>query len=209
MAIVLRASARAISLRMAVTPFARRLIVKCVSSFALASGERGIVSAGRGAAGARVHYEGIKNLPFCFSIIKYLSRNSLSRVAGFLLAKSAIDAIKSAEYFRFYFDPSTAAKRMTSHLPPRWVPHMSWSARLSDPIHLVDGRTLRTLSDVRAMLRKLPEAEQTWPKANTIADMIIRAARPKSAALTAAIGNRIEEMLRFPPFLSARVSNDE
>jgi hypothetical protein len=86
---------------------------------------------------------------------------------------------------------------------------MSWSARLSDPIHLVDGRTLRTLSDVRAMLRKLPEAEQTWPKANTIADMIIRAARPKSDALKAAIGNRIEEMLRFPPFLSARVTNDE
>jgi hypothetical protein len=38
---------------MAVTLFARRLIVKCVSSFVPASDEREIVSAGRDAAGAR------------------------------------------------------------------------------------------------------------------------------------------------------------
>jgi hypothetical protein len=86
---------------------------------------------------------------------------------------------------------------------------MPWSARLPDPIHLADGRTLRTLSDVRAMLLKLPEDEQTWPKANTMADLIIRAARPRSAALTAVISGRIEEFLRFPPFLSARIVDDD
>jgi hypothetical protein len=86
---------------------------------------------------------------------------------------------------------------------------MPWSARLADPIHLADGRMLRTLSDVRAMLLMLPENEQTWPKANTITYLIIRAARAKSTAQAAVIGGRIEEMLRFPPFLSVRVTDDE
>ena len=86
---------------------------------------------------------------------------------------------------------------------------MHWSARLAAPIHLADGRVLRTLSDVRTMLLKLPDDEQTWWKTNTIADLIIRAARANSAELTAVVSSRIEELLRYPPFLSARIVDDD
>jgi hypothetical protein len=83
---------------------------------------------------------------------------------------------------------------------------MHWSARLHSPIKLADGRTLRTLSDVRAMLLTLPGDEQTWPKMQTVAYIIIRAARAGNRELTAAVSLRVEELLRYPPFVSARLA---
>jgi hypothetical protein len=57
------------------------------------------------------------------------------------------------------------------------MPRPGWSARLTRPIQVKDGPTLRTLNDVRVfMLDNLPEEEQarqSWQKA---CDLLLAAA---------------------------------
>lgn len=53
---------------------------------------------------------------------------------------------------------------------------MSWSKKLPEPIKLWDGRELRTLSDVRALILRLPETISHNPKWAYAAELLLKAA---------------------------------
>lgn len=53
---------------------------------------------------------------------------------------------------------------------------MSWATALKRPIHLGDGRALKTLSDVRAYILELPESEQSAEAWHTAAEILLYAA---------------------------------
>ena len=53
---------------------------------------------------------------------------------------------------------------------------MPWSARLSRPLILRDGRTLRTLADARAFVLALTPGEQEYQSWQRAAELLIEAA---------------------------------
>jgi hypothetical protein len=62
---------------------------------------------------------------------------------------------------------------------------MSWSRKLSKPLHTVDGKTLRTLADARAYAVTLPEqynSRRHWQRA---AELMLDAAADASSIAAA------------------------
>ena len=53
---------------------------------------------------------------------------------------------------------------------------MSWTRKLAAPIQLADGRTLRTLADVRGLLLSLPPLQQANPTWQTAGALLLAAA---------------------------------
>ena len=86
---------------------------------------------------------------------------------------------------------------------------MSWASRLRHPIHLADGRTLKTLSDARDMILALPENEQRDRKWQRLADLLLAAANSGNADFIAILTGDIEETLRRPSFGTARLADDD
>lgn len=86
---------------------------------------------------------------------------------------------------------------------------MSWASRLRHPIHLADGRTLKTLSDARDMILVLPEKDQRDQKWQRLADLLLAAANSGNANLIAVLTGKIEETLRHPPFGTVRLADDD
>jgi hypothetical protein len=73
-----------------------------------------------------------------------------------------------------------------------------WLARLSKPIPLTDGRVLRTLSDVRALLVELPEATRLAPHWQRLAEVLLSAAQ--TGGLLDLATDQLKEAMRRPPF---------
>lgn len=86
---------------------------------------------------------------------------------------------------------------------------MSWVSRLRHPIHLADGRTLKTLSDARDMILALPEKDQGDQKWQRLADLLLAAANSGNANLIAVLTSKIEETLRRLPFGTVWLADDD
>src|SRR6516165_3381417 len=86
---------------------------------------------------------------------------------------------------------------------------MPWSSRLHHRIRLADGRVLRSLNDVRAMVLALPGEDQCLVKWQRLADLLMHAAHANNLALTAVLTAQVEETLRRPPFTTARLADDD
>jgi homoserine kinase len=85
---------------------------------------------------------------------------------------------------------------------------MAWNSRLRHPIPLSDSRVLRTLADARDMVSSLPERDQRQDKWQMLANLLTSAAQGENALLTALVTDRIEEVLRRPPFTVVRLAID-
>jgi hypothetical protein len=66
---------------------------------------------------------------------------------------------------------------------------MPWSTRLRHPIHLTDGRILRTLCDARDMLSSLPERDQQLDKRQRVSALFLSASQSDNSMLVAAMGS--------------------
>jgi hypothetical protein len=83
---------------------------------------------------------------------------------------------------------------------------MSWSSRLARPIHLDDGRTLRTLAGARKMLLALPDSEQRNQRWQLLAALLVSAARANHKGLLSITTARLEQALSEPPFGSVMLA---
>jgi hypothetical protein len=66
---------------------------------------------------------------------------------------------------------------------------MSWSARLRHPVHLADGRVVRTLADARDILLALPISDRLSPQWRALAGLLISSARTRNNAVLMTIAN--------------------
>jgi hypothetical protein len=73
-----------------------------------------------------------------------------------------------------------------------------WQARLNKPIPLTDGRVLRTLNDVRALLVELPEATRLAPHWQRLAELLLSAAQ--TGGLIDVATDQLKEAMLRPPF---------
>jgi hypothetical protein len=53
---------------------------------------------------------------------------------------------------------------------------MAWSRKLPTRFHLNDGRTLRTLADMRGLMLDLSEVDQAYPHWRRAGDLLLQAA---------------------------------
>jgi hypothetical protein len=72
-----------------------------------------------------------------------------------------------------------------------------WQAHLNKPIPLTDGRVLRTLDDVRALLVELPEATRLAPHWQRLAELLLSAAQ--TGGLIDVATDQLKEAMRRPP----------
>jgi hypothetical protein len=86
---------------------------------------------------------------------------------------------------------------------------MPWCARLRHPIHLADGRILRTLADAHDMVLSLSERVQRMPKWQQLASLLMAASKANNFSLTAVVTGQIEETLKWAPHSTARLVDTE
>ena len=67
---------------------------------------------------------------------------------------------------------------------------MSWSRAFHVPIHLPDGRVLRTLRDAGEYIQELPRAKHKLPEWEIAAQMLLEAVDGKSPLIFAEIAMR-------------------
>jgi hypothetical protein len=84
-----------------------------------------------------------------------------------------------------------------------------WKSRLRRPLHLSDGRSLRTLDDARAFIASLPERDSRHDKWQGLRSLLFSAAQSNNAAMVAIVTDRLAEALRSPPFTVARLDETE
>jgi hypothetical protein len=84
-----------------------------------------------------------------------------------------------------------------------------WNARLRKPIHLKDGRTIKTLSDAKYFFLSLPARDQQLPKWQRLAGLLASAAKTSHPELLSMVTDRLEDALKHPPFTIARLASDD
>jgi hypothetical protein len=84
-----------------------------------------------------------------------------------------------------------------------------WNSRLRRPLHLSDGRTLKTLDDARAFVGSLPERERQYDKWISLSALLLSAAQSDNPAMVAIVTNRLSDALRLAPYTIARLDETE
>jgi hypothetical protein len=83
-----------------------------------------------------------------------------------------------------------------------YITSVSWTSRLRKPLHLTDGRTIRTIADARDMILALPDRDQARPQWQSLDGLLVSAAHSANPTLIASITNRLRDALAFHHKLS-------
>jgi hypothetical protein len=84
-----------------------------------------------------------------------------------------------------------------------------WNVRLRKPIHLKDGRTIKTLSDAKYFLLSLPARDQQLQKWQRLSTLLASAAKTNNPKLLSMVTHGLEDALKHPPFTIARLASDD
>jgi hypothetical protein len=81
---------------------------------------------------------------------------------------------------------------------------LSWTKELPEPIKLRDGRELRTLSDVRALILRLPETISHNPKWAYATELLLKAAETGKRADVVDAGHQARRPAKADGYMGQR-----
>jgi hypothetical protein len=84
-----------------------------------------------------------------------------------------------------------------------------WNSRLRRPLHLTDGRVLKTLEDARAFIGSLPERDRQYDRWISLSALLLSAAQSDNPAMVAIVTNKLSDALRSAPHTVTRLDETE
>ena len=84
-----------------------------------------------------------------------------------------------------------------------------WNSRLRRPLHLTDGRVLKTLEDARAFIGSLPERDRQYDRWISLSALLLSAAQSDNPAMVAIVTNKLSDALRLAPHTVTRLDETE